>query len=161
MASPLFVAHEQLRQAIEEAERRWFRRHTHHRIGYVMRDLNELMDRAIPMLDELVAGDEALLAEHRAFERATEQQRLAAHDAYRRALELAHAVDEVLIENRGERRALEDTAVAVRALLDRMTPFISRADDGLRMVSLEGYSIDDVLELIRTTLGPLSKRQTR
>ncbi|MGE0867403.1 MAG: hypothetical protein AB7P03_02490 [Kofleriaceae bacterium] len=161
MASALSIAFEQLKQAIDEVDRQWIRRFPRGRVAYAMRDLSHLLGAVMPTLDELVAVNDDLLDEHRAFEQASKATRLTTHDAYRRAIDLAEALDDALVDGFCDRHPLENAAMAVRTLLDRMTPFVSRADDGLRMVALEGHSLERVVELIRTTVAPLTKRNTR
>lgn len=78
-----------------------------------------------------------------------DEHREIARDAFLTVLAFGQLLQRGLVEELAPRALLEDAIAAVRAVLDELSLHVSRADDAVRRVLLEGVSLDDAVAGIR------------
>lgn len=147
--TPLGDAYRDCKNAIAELRRRWSFEHSRVELDRHVRATESWMDLAMGPLDDLYGGDEAMLEPHAAFEHATEAQRWAAHDAYKRVL----ALQQYLIFDCPASRERDFASLMAELLLDQLSPFVSRADDAMRRVALREETVEQSLARVNPEIS--------
>jgi hypothetical protein len=80
-----------------------------------------------------------------------DEHRTLAREAFLAVLAFGQLLERALVEDRAPRALLEGAIVAVREVLDELSLHVSRADDAVRRVLLEGVSLDDAVAGIRAS----------
>ena len=140
--TPLFAALEDLMAELCELDRRWVcereRSGLHHAQGDIIHHVCSAATHV-----------EALPPELAHYDQLSGEARVLAHEAYLSVLALGQLLLRAVEDQLADGIAIARTQVEVDEMLDMLTPLVSRADDGLRRVLLEGMSIETAVEGIR------------
>ncbi|MDB4952504.1 MAG: hypothetical protein JWO36_73 [Myxococcales bacterium] len=147
--TPLGQAYDDFKRAVAELQRRW--RGERFELDRGARDVCEWMDRSLGDLDDLYNGEIDMLHPHVAFEHASEQQRWLAYDAYKTTLGFRMYL--IRITGGHAEREREFAAVMTDALLDQLTPFVSRAEDAGRRVVMGDETLQQSVERLNPELA--------
>jgi hypothetical protein len=146
--TPLGFAYRDCQHAIEELQRRWNHERPRVELDRRAREAWDWMELALGPLDDLYGGDEAMLVAFAGFERATDEQRTLAQDAFKKVLVLLQYV----VFDCPDTRERELASMLTEILLDALTPFVSRVDDALRRIALGDETLDESLARLNPAL---------
>ncbi len=94
---------------------------------------------------EDVTRDPSLLAPHAAYELMEDDLRVLAREAFLSVLAIGQLLHRALDDRLAPPGALEGPELAVWRMLEELTPYVSRADGGLRRTLLDGVPLEIVL----------------
>lgn len=107
-------------------------------------DIRHHVCAALALLDEATQG-KPRPGPHAMFEIIDDALRVLAREAYLSVLSLGQTLVRACEDRLAEPHAVEGGQHAVARMLDELTPYVSRADHGLRRVLLDGEPLEEVL----------------
>jgi hypothetical protein len=133
---------DQMIHAFARLEDAWTDDRTRSGLCWAFRDARHHVCHALVWLGD-VTDDPALLAPHAAFEVMDEAARIMAHEAYASVLSLGQLVLHAREQGSAAAGAIDGADAAVRLMLERLSPYVSRADEGMRRTMLDGEPIEE------------------
>ena len=134
--TPISTAFDELVLALVKLERAWTCEREVAGLRFAAHDVRHHVCTAMAFL-----GDEPP-----DFDRLAPEPRVLAHEAFLAVLAVGQLLLRAIEDDHADTTAIARAQVAVDELLDRFTPYVSRADVALRRVLLDGVSIEESLE---------------
>ena len=144
LASTMSEAFDHLLLEMVALEQAWSCDRERSGLRHAAGDVRHHVCSALAFLDDMLRNAERP-APHAMHEVIDDARKVLAHEAYLSALSLGQLLRRASEDRLADAAAIERGQRAVARLLDELTPYVSRADDGLRRVLLDDEPFETAL----------------